>query len=210
MLALARNSLAADRAVRENHAEIRNSLIGFELLHKTLGIVGLGAIGSRVAAICAQGFDMQVIVFDPFLTDRESRHFMVFARSLAELLGRADVLTLHVPLNDNTRHLIDADALARMKRSGLLVNTARGAVVDTLALANVLKDGLIRGAALDVFEEEPLPRNHPLLSAPNTIFSPHIAGSTKEAREEMSKLVAHQVLQVLRGERPEFLANPGV
>lgn len=210
MLALARHALAADKAVREGHFDRRDSLVGFELRRKTLGIVGLGAIGSRVARICLSGFEMRILAFDPYLTASPSQESVTVVRSLRELLEQADIVTLHIPLTAGASHMINAETLSYMKRSALLINTARGGIVDTLALAEALCRGQILGAGIDVFEEEPLPLDHPLLSAPHTLFSAHIASSTREAMEEMSERVARQVLQVLAGERPEFVANPEV
>lgn len=208
-LSLARHVLAGDRAVRESRFDLGDSLVGFELRGKTLGVVGIGSIGLRVAEIAHKGFDMKVVTYDPFADVLPASHsFVRRAGSLRELLQGADVVTLHSPLTTETHHIINSESLKWMKRSALLINTSRGAVIDTHVLASVLNGGQLAGAALDVFENEPLPARHPLQSAANVLFSPHIAGSTGEAREAMSELVARQVLQVLRGERPEFLANP--
>lgn len=210
MLALARHALAADKAVREGHFNRRNSLIGFELRRKILGIVGLGAIGSRVARICLSGFDMKVLAFDPYLTTLPSQKFITLTPTLRELLEQADIVTLHLPLTAETSGMINAETLSYMKPSALLINTARGRIVDSIALAQALGRGQIGGAAIDVFEQVPLPPDHPLLSAPAALFSAHIGSSTHEALEEMSERVCRQVLQVLAGERPESVANPEV
>jgi D-3-phosphoglycerate dehydrogenase len=209
VLSLARHTLAGDQAVRKLRFDQRDSLVGFELRHKTLGVVGIGGIGLRVAEIAYKGFDMRIVAYDPFAETLPPTHnFVERAGSLRELLQQADVITLHSPLTPETHHIINSESLKWMKRSALLINTSRGAVVDTHVLANALNSGQLAGAALDVFENEPLPADHPIQSATNVLFSPHIAGSTVEAREAMAELVARQVLQVLRGERPEFLANP--
>ena len=210
MLALARHTVAGDKAVREGRFGQRSSLQGVELYQKTLGIVGLGAIGVRVAEICQRGFGMQILVYDPYVEDQPSQAEVTLVRSLRELLERADVVTLHLPSTAETSYMIDAEALRLMKPSALLINTARGAVVDTAALAEALCRGQLLGAALDVFEKEPPPLDHPLLSAPRTLFSPHLGSSTGAAMERMAELVARQVVQVLRGERPQFVANPEV
>lgn len=210
MLGLARHTVAGDRAVRESHFEQRNSLVGFELRNKTLGIVGLGAIGLRVAELGHRGFGMEVVGYDPFATPPITHNFVKRADSLRELLQQANVVTLHLPLTSQTRHAMNAQSIGWMKKSALLINTARGGVVDTHALINALRKGELAGAALDVFEEEPLPRNHPLQSMAQVLLSPHLAGSTVEAQEAMGELVARQVLQVLKGEWPEFIANPEV
>ena len=210
MLSLARHTLEADRAVRQSLPNIRDSLTGIELRHKTLGVVGLGAIGLRVADIGYKGFEMRTLGYDPFIAPPPSHDFVKRVESLRELLQQADIVTLHVPLTPQTRHIINSESLGWMKSSGLLVNTCRGAVIDTASLAVALNGGRLAGAALDVFEAEPLPPDHPLQSAPRVVFSPHVAGSTIEARDMMAQLVARQVVQVLNGERPDFLANPQV
>jgi D-3-phosphoglycerate dehydrogenase / 2-oxoglutarate reductase len=210
MLALARHAVAADQLVRAGRFAERSSLHGAELYGRTLGVIGLGAIGARVAAICQNGFGMRVLAYDPYAKDESSPSAYNLVKSLRELLEQADVVTLHLPSTPETHHLINRETLGYMKRSAMLINTARGAVVDTLALAEALSRGHLLGAALDVFEKEPPPLDHPLMSAPRTIFSPHIGSSTGAAMERIAELVARQVIQVLNGERPDFVANPAV
>jgi len=151
---------------------------------------------------------MRVLAFDPYITRPASEDFVTLVPTLRELLEQADIVTLHLPLTDETSHLINAETLGYMKPSAFLVNTARGGIVDSIALAQALSQGRIRGAGIDVFEEVPIPPDHPLLAAPRTFFSAHIASSTTEALEEMSERVARQILQVLAGERAESVANP--
>jgi D-3-phosphoglycerate dehydrogenase len=210
MLTLARHAVAADRLVREGHFAQRSSLQGTELCGKTLGVIGLGAIGARVAKICQDGFGMRVVAYDPYTEEKPSQTAFTLVESLRELLEQADVVTLHLPSTPETFHLINTETLGYMKRSALLINTARGSVVDTIALAEALNRGHLLGAALDVFEKEPPPLDHPLMSAPRTTFSPHIGSSTGASMERMAELVARQVIQVLDGERPAFVANPAV
>jgi D-3-phosphoglycerate dehydrogenase len=210
MLALARHTVTADKMVREGRFRQRSSLQGLELRQKTLGIIGLGAIGERVAEICHKGLGMRIIAYDPYVEEQPPQAEITLVRSLRELLEQADVVTLHLPSTAETSCMIDADALRSMKPSAMLINTARGAVVDNVALAEALCRGELLGAALDVFEKEPPPLDHPLLSAPRTLFSPHIGSSTGASMERMAELVAQQVVQVLRGERPPFVANPEV
>jgi D-3-phosphoglycerate dehydrogenase len=210
MLALARHTVAADKSVREGHFKQHISFLGVELNQKTLGIIGLGAIGARVAEICQKGFGMRIIAYDPYTTNHLSHSGITLINSLQELLQQSDIVTLHLPSTPETSHLINAETLRHMKPSAMLINTARGAIVDTVALADALCRGQLRGAALDVFEKEPPPLDHPLMKAPRTLFSPHIGSSTEAAMERMAELVARQVVQVLRGERPEFVANPAV
>jgi D-3-phosphoglycerate dehydrogenase len=209
ILSLARHTVAGDRAVRESRFDLRDALIGFELRHQTLGVVGLGGIGLRVAEIAHKGFDMRILAYDPIAGVLSPSHnFVKRTDTLRELLQQADVVTLHSPLTPETHHMVNPESLGWMKSSALLINTSRGAVIDTKSLAEAIKSGKIAGAALDVFEDEPLPADHPLQSTEQVLFSPHIGGSTREARERMSELVARQVVQVLKGELPKFLANP--
>lgn len=210
ILGLARHVVAGDRAVREIRFDRRNSLVGFELRRKVLGVVGLGSVGLRAAQIGHKGFEMEVLGYDPFAKLPSSHDFVKQLPSLRELLERADIVTLHLPLTPATHHLINAESLAWMKPSALLINTARGAILDTSALAKALENGQLAGAGLDVLEDEPPTHGHPLLHSQKVLFSPHVAGSTREAQEAMAESVARQVLQVLRGELPEFPANPEV
>src|SRR4051794_14169135 len=157
-------------------------LLGHDVHGTTLGIVGRGRIGSAVARRAA-GFDLEVIE-----TSASG------GLPLGELLARADAVSIHVPLTPETHHLIDADALARMKRTAVLVNTARGPIVDQDALATALHEGRIAGAALDVTAPEPLPPDHPLLDAPNLLVLPHIGSATHSARERMAELAVENLL----------------
>lgn len=196
ILALTRHVVDGDRFLRagEFHGWHPLMLLGPALQGKTLGIVGLGRIG-RALAQRASAFGMRVV--------HHSRHEdeAYALLSLPELLETSDVVSLHTPLSEETRHMIDGAALARMKRSAVLINTARGPVVDEAALARALHDRVIAGAAIDVYEHEP--RVHPdLLTAPNTILLPHLASNTIEARNEMARLAAMNVALVLRGSEP--------
>jgi (S)-sulfolactate dehydrogenase len=173
---------------------------GRETAGKTLGVVGFGGIG-RLAAKLAQGLGMKVIATDPAIAagERVWRESGVAYRGLDDLLAEADAVTLHVPLTPETRHLITAGRLARMKRGAVLINTARGGIVDEIALAEALSGGHLGGAALDVFETEPLPAGSPLASVPNLVLTPHIAGVTRESNVRVSSLVAEKVAQALTG-----------
>ena len=210
MLALARHTVMADKFVREGNFDKRGSLQGIELRQKTLGVIGLGAIGAKVAEICQNGLGMIVVGYDPYAEEQTSQGAFTLVDSLLELLEQADVVTLHLPCTAETTHLINAKTLCHMKPSAMLINTARGAVVDTVALAEALCRGHLLGAALDVFEKEPPALDHPLISDPRTLFSPHICSSTQASMERIAELVARQVVQALKGERPEFVANPAV
>jgi D-3-phosphoglycerate dehydrogenase len=179
----------------------------FELSGKTIGIVGVGDIGKRVARICHDGLGMRVLAYQPHggaLPD------YVESVSLGALLTESDFVTLHCPLTEETRHLLDATRLKTMKPSAFLVNAARGEVVDELALAQALNDGTIAGAAIDVYAEQPLHRDHPLLTARNAVLTPHVAALTEESSVKMSTGAARQILQLINGERPQYLVNPEV
>jgi glyoxylate reductase len=186
LLAVARRLPEALAAVREGRWQTWEPdwLLGHDVHGATLGIVGYGRIGQAVARR-AEGFSMRILA-----TPRVP---------LDELLAEADAVTLHVPLTSETRHLIDADALARMKPTAILVNTARGGVVDQQALARALHRGEIAGAALDVTDPEPLPPDHPLLDAPNLLVLPHIGSATHTARERMADLAVDNLLAGLAG-----------
>jgi (S)-sulfolactate dehydrogenase len=167
---------------------------GRETAGKTLGLVGFGGIG-RMTAKLAQGLGMRVLAYDPMLPPDapEWSETGVGRRELDALLGEADVLSLHVPLTESTRGLVDAHRLARMKPDAILVNTARGGVVDETALAAALRDGKLGGAALDVFDDEPLRAGSPLAGAPNLILTPHIGGVTRESNARVSSLIAERI-----------------
>ena len=171
---------------------------GRETAGKTLGLVGFGGIG-RLTAKLAQGLGMRVLASDPMLRADSPvwAETGVGRRELDQLLGEVDVLSLHVPLTDSTRGLIDAARIARMKPDAVLVNTARGGIVDEAALAAALRAGRLGGAALDVFADEPMPAGSPLADAPNLILTPHIGGVTRESNERVSALVAARVREFL-------------
>jgi D-3-phosphoglycerate dehydrogenase len=202
--ALARNVAAADASLRRGEWR-RADFVGTELAGKTLGIVGLGKIGLAVAAR-AQAMDMALLGNDPFVSPDVAENLRVRLVELDELLARSDVVTLHVPLSDATRGMIGAAQLALLKPSALLVNVARGGVVDEAALADALAARRLAGAAADVFEQEP-PRDSPLLNAPNTVLTPHLGASTREAQDKVSIEVVEQLLDVLAGRPARFQVN---
>lgn len=178
-----------------------------ELAGKTVGIIGLGAIGGALARACKDGFGMHVIGYQPNIARMPP---FVEPVDLDTLFARSDFISLNCPLTPETRHLANADRLRRMKRTAVLVNAARGAVVDEQALAVALREGWLQGAAVDVFSEQPIPRDHPLLGLDNVVLTPHAASLTVESAEKMSIGAARQIIQLLRGERPTNLVNPEV
>ena len=173
---------------------------GREIAGKTLGLVGFGSIG-QVTAAKARALGLAVLAHDPALPADAPAWKALGVESLAldALLAKSDVVSLHLPLVEATRGLFGAERLSRMKKGSVLVNSARGGIVDEAALARALQEGRLAGAALDVFTEEPLPAGSPLADAPNLILTPHIAGVTQESNERVSGIVANLVAEVLRG-----------
>jgi D-3-phosphoglycerate dehydrogenase len=183
---------------------------GFEVAGAVLGLVGLGRIGSRVAAI-AQALGMKVIAFDPFISpERASALGVERASTLATLLPRAHVVSLHCPATPTTHHIMNAETLSLMLKGSYLINVARGTLVDELALLEVLRSGHLAGAALDVFDPEPPMTNHPLFALPNTICTPHIGSYTTASVLRMQVMACEQIASALRGERPTNLVNAEV
>ncbi|MEM2075504.1 MAG: glyoxylate reductase [Zestosphaera sp.] len=182
-------------------------LLGIELRGKTLGVVGLGRIGRRVAEIGVRGFGMRVIYYDLTRNMDAEQELGVTYTDLDTLLRESDVVTLHVPLTPQTRYLIGEGGLRLMKRSAVLINTSRGGVIDTQALIKALNEGWIAGAGLDVYEEEPLPPNHPLTAFKNVVLAPHAASATYDARHGMAEVVAENLLAFYEGRTPPTLVN---
>src|SRR5262245_15395183 len=195
LLSLARRVPLADASMKAG--EWDRKITGVELQGKTLGVVGFGRIGQRVADR-ARGFEMQIVAYDPFLDAAAARKMQVELLPLDELLARADVVTLHTPLSAETRNLINRGRLALMKPGALLVNCARGGIVDEEALLEALESGHLGGAALDVFAEEP-PADLRLVRHPRVVATPHLGAQTHEAQERISREAAEMVLAALAG-----------
>ena len=177
-------------------------LLGNDISRKTLGVLGLGRIGSRVAYHAARGFDMKIIYYDVKRDEQFEKDFGAeFKVTPEELLKEADFVSIHVPLLDSTKHLINAERLSMMKPTAYLVNTSRGPVIDEKGLVEALKNKVIRGAALDVFENEPALAPG-LAELNNAVLTPHAASATEETRGEMAKLAAQNIIDVLEGGKP--------
>lgn len=202
MLALSKRIVRADRAARQGAWHVRHEYIGDELLGKTLGIVGFGRIGRRVAALCHHALDMPVLYSDVDTYTQAAAELNARRVPLDELLSRADVVSLHVPLLPPTRGLIGQAELRRMKASAYLINAARGPVVDEAALVTALREGWIAGAGLDVFSVEPASADNPLFELDNVVVTPHMASHTQDALLRMATTVVNDVLAVLAGEPP--------
>jgi D-3-phosphoglycerate dehydrogenase len=196
LIALARNIPQANASVKAAKWE-RKRFIGAELQGKTLGVVGLGRIGRAVAAR-ARGFGMKIVGHDPFIAPDQARDLEIESASLDEVFSRADFLTVHTPLTSETRGIIGAKAFAKMRKGVRVINCARGGLVDEKALYEAIKSGVVAGAALDVFEQEPPPPDHPLLSLEEVIVTPHLGASTTEAQEGVAVTVAEQMRDYLQ------------
>lgn len=206
--------LTVSRNVPRAHSQLKagayakvapKELTGVELLGKTLGLVGLGRIGQRVGEICGKGFGMTLVGYDPFLPDAKFAELGIKkAATVEELLPQADVISISVPLTPETTDLINAERLALCKKTAILINTARGGIVAENALFEALQSGVIRAAASDVFANEPIRPENPLMTLPNFVATPHIGASTEESLIRMGETVVEDVLRVLRGEEPHY------
>jgi len=205
MLALARHIPQAHQSLAEGRWD-RKLYQGVELRGKTLGIVGLGRIGRAIAAR-ANAFGMHVVAYDPYVSDGGEDVEMV---ELDSLFAQADFITLHAVITDETRHLIDVDSLAKMKRGVRIINAARGALVDEVALAKAIQSGQVAGAAVDVYGQEPPPADHPLIGLTGVVHTPHLAASTSDAQVEVAVQAARQIVAALLKKDYQNVVNPEV
>lgn len=205
MLALLRRIPSADASVRRGEWE-RAKYVGAELRQRTLGIIGLGKIGRAVARRAA-AFEMRIMAHDPLLTADQATEHSARLVGLPELLARADVISVHVPLTPQTRGLIGQAQIEAMKPGAVLLNVARGGLIDEAALAAALHSGHLGGAAIDVFTTEPMADDNPLRAAPNTILTPHLGASTAEAQDRVAVEMAEQLLLALSGVTPPHAVN---
>jgi D-3-phosphoglycerate dehydrogenase len=210
MLTLSKRIIQSDRRLRREPNVNRNDLIGNELKEKTVGIVGLGNVGRRIAELCKGLLHMEVIAYDPYLTAEEMAKRGGEKVELDDLLRRADFVSISCPLSKDNRGMIGAREFALMQPHAYFVTTARGFIHDEKALEEALRDKRIAGAGLDVWDKEPPPPDHPLLQFDNVLASPHTAGVTREARINMGKIAAEQILDALDGKRPPRIINPEV
>jgi D-3-phosphoglycerate dehydrogenase len=210
MLAHAHRLLPADRAMRRDRNWTRLSFTGSDLRGSTLGIVGFGNIGSRVGDICRNGFEMNVLAYDPFVSEERIRARGAEPTTLERVLSDSDVVTVHMPLSKDTQGIIGRRELERMKHDALLITTARGGVVDENALYEVLRSGHLSGAGVDVWLEEPPRIDNPLLALDNVLATPHIAGSTRQGYRAVTVAAAEQIVSVFNGEKPSRIINPNV
>jgi D-3-phosphoglycerate dehydrogenase len=209
MLGVSRRMSEGDRRMRRETGYPREDVMGHEISGKTVGLVGIGHIGTRVAAL-ARAFGMDVIATDPLLSGDEIGRRGARAVSFDELLAQSDIVSLHCPRDASTLKLMDAAAFARMKQGALFVTTARGGIHDEAALAAALQSGHLAGAGIDVWDQEPPPLDHPLLAMDNVFATFHTAGVTHEARRNVAAIAADQIAALLAGQRPPRLVNPEV
>jgi D-3-phosphoglycerate dehydrogenase len=208
MLSLTKKIPQTDRALRTVRGGSREAFKGWNAFARTVGIVGLGNVGRRVARICGRGLEMRVLAYDPYLGAEEVAARGATKVDLPTLLAESRFLSLHCPYNDETRGMIGAAELAALPAGSFLITTARGGVVDEEALAESLRSGHLAGAGVDVWIDEPPPLSHPLLAMDNVLATYHTAGITYDSREIMAQWNAEQVVGILNGERPPRLINP--
>jgi len=209
ILALSKRLMLLDNAVRHGDFDIRYQNLSRDINGKTIGLLGLGRIGCEIGRICHQVFGMRVIAYDPYLLEEKRvgyQSWVTFAE-LSELISKSDVVSIHVPLTDKTRHLVDDAEFSLMKTDAILINASRGGVVNEAALVRALQTNQIAGAGLDVFSTEPVPADNPLLKLENVILTPHTAALTKECVTRMATEAAKCVLDVFAGREPQNVAN---
>ena len=201
-----------DREMRKGNFKVRYSYLPRDLRGKTLGVIGIGRIGTEIAKACHDSFGMNVVAFDEFLPApvKVALSSWVDFVALDELCAASDVITMHVPLTEGTRGLINAERLALMKKDAIIVNTSRGGVIDENALAEALNAGNLGGAGLDVFEDEPPKADNPLLTCDKAILTPHAAALTQECVVRMAVLGSQRVIDLMNGFLPDNIANPDV
>lgn len=210
MLTLSKRIIEADRALRRERGVNRNDLMGTEARGKTLGIVGIGHVGRRIAELCKGLLGMKVLAYDPYLSAEEIASRGAEKVELDALMGRSDYVSINCPLTRETRGMIGSREFSLMQSHAYFITTARGFIHDEAALEEALRNKRIAGAGLDVWSKEPPAPDHPLLKFDNVLASPHTAGVTREARENMGRIAAEQMLHALDGKRPPRIINPEV
>ena len=210
MLAVSKKMIQADRRLRRENNLDRMELTGAEMLGKTLGIVGLGQIGTRTAELCKLAFKMRVVAFDPYVSDREIETRGALKVDFDTLIKESDFISVHCPRTHETLGMFGAKQFSSMKDNAVFVTTARGGIVNEEELARALGQNEILGAGVDVFWQEPPGPDHCLMKLDNVLVTPHHAGITKEANTNMSVGGAEQWIALLRGNQPPRLVNPEV
>jgi D-3-phosphoglycerate dehydrogenase len=193
-----------DKSVREGNWKIRNAALAMDVDGKTLGLVGVGRIGSLVAQKCRLAFNMRVIAYDPYVQQLAG---VEMCSSLEQVVKQADFVSLHVPYTQEIHHLVDASLLSLMKPDAVLINTSRGSLVDETALVDVLKKKAIAGAGLDVFEQEPPAKDNPLFAFDNVITTPHSAALSRECELKVALVAAQAIVDYVEGKHPQYVYN---
>lgn len=213
IFALSKKLNLLDNEIKIKHTWPKNKYLLDELQDKCLGLAGMGRIGSRLIQLVFP-LRMKILVYDPFISEKDFPQGIKKVKTLKEILQKSDIVSIHCPLTEETYHLLNEEELKNMKSTAYLINTARGAIVDEVALIKVLKKRLIAGAGLDVFEKEPLSINNPLLSLDNVILTPHIGGSNQKSLISMGLTAIKLAFQILDGKDeeidPDFFINPAV
>ncbi|MGG1398542.1 hydroxyacid dehydrogenase [Bacillus salipaludis] len=214
IMALAKSVVPFHENMKKGNYDARNSISSFELKGKKVGLIGFGNIAQEVAKRLRLGFEMEVTAWvREFVPEKHKYAHEIgvnISTSMEEVFSHSDFISLHIPLNEQTRYSIDQKYFSLMKPSAFLVNTSRGAVVNQDDLFRALKEGMIAGAGLDVFDPEPPSKDLPLLSLPNVVLTPHVGGTTVECNFVMATTVAENVINILNGKRPRFIGNPEV
>jgi D-3-phosphoglycerate dehydrogenase len=212
ILALEKHLRLMDKEVRQNNFDIRFKNLPRDLKGKTLGVIGLGKIGSELARICHDAFDMNILAHDPYLTSEATAVFQGWVDfcDMERLFRSADVISIHIPLLPGTKKLIGAREFGWMKSDAVLINTSRGGVLDEEALIQCLSEKRIAGAGLDVFAQEPLEKDNPIKKLDNVILTPHTAALTRECVTRLATEAAKAIINVLHGKRPQGIVNPEV
>ena len=211
MLALSKRIVMSDHAMRSGGSYDRRDFMGDDVQGRTIGIIGIGHVGTRVAELCRGLFQMRVIAYDPYQTAEQiAARGAEKATTLEDLLRVADYVSINCPHTKETRGMMGADQFAQMQKHAYFITTARGGIHDEDALAAALTAKQITGAGLDVWEDEPPPSDHPLMRFDNVLVSPHTAGITRQSRHNIAKIAAEQMLDILDGKKPPRLLNPEV
>lgn len=211
MMAVGRNIVRGDRYVREGNWKTWEPmlLLGMDINEATLGIIGMGRIGQALARR-AFGFNMRILYYDEYNIQEAERSFNAKKVSLEELLQVSDYISIHAPLTPSTRNMIGLKEFSMMRKEAILINTSRGPLVDEAALIEALERGTIAGAGLDVFQEEPIGKDHPLCRLPNVVLVPHIGSASYHTRTKMALMAAGSIIETLTGKRPKNIVNPEV
>ncbi len=210
MLCLAKRIIETDRFMRRSDGIERNAYMGTELKDKTLGIIGLGHVGGRLAELCRVLFNMRILAYDPYLTAEQIAAKGATKSGLDEMLAQADYVSINCPRTAETLNLMNARTFGLMQKHAYFVTTARGGIHDEAALVEALRSGAIAGAGLDVWFKEPPPKDHPLMAFDNVLVSPHTAGVTRESRANIARIAAEQMLDILDGRAASRVLNPAV